>query len=360
MKKLNLAVVLIVAVSLIISFSFAGIASKSPETNKLKQVVVNPTDPNSLKNDKTLEDKAIKNIAPGIKEIEEKGYVRVNNLNVRSMGSMKGKIISSLDKGREIYVYDEEDGWYYAEYAKDKKGWVYGKYVEFRKNPMPNDPELTKIEKNGYVTPISLNVRNLGSMKGKIIGSLKEGSRVYVFGVKDGWYYVEYVKGKKGWVSDMFIVFKDIDPVVELGLKEIEKTGYVTVNNLNLRSLGSMKGKVLMDLDKQTPLYVYGEKNGWYYVEFVEHAYGWVYSKYVSFKVSDPVKDLGLKRIEKLGTATVNNLNVRSLGSMKGEIYISIDKGERLYVFGEKNDWYYVQFFEDAYGWIYGKYMTFK
>ncbi len=286
MKKLNLSVTLILAVSLIITFSFAGIASKAPEVKDSKQVrqfAANPIEQVNLKEDKT-QAKLVAPSPPGLKKIGKDGFVTVNALNVRNLGSMKGKVISSINKGRRIYVFGEKNGWYYVEYAKGKEGWVYSKYVEFRANPLPQEPELKKIEKNGYVTAARLNVRNLGSIKGKIISSLRKDTKIYVYGEKYDWYYVEYAKGKKGWVSGNFIMFKDIDPVKDLGLRRIEKLGTATVNNLNVRDLGSMKGKILISIDKGESLYVFGEKNGWYYVQFFEDAYGWVYGKYMIFK----------------------------------------------------------------------------
>lgn len=146
-----------------------------------------------------------------LKTIEKKGYATVNDLNVRSLGSMKGKIITVIDKGVEVYVFGERDSWYYVEYAKNKQGWIYSRYIQVSpiKNLPPKDPpktpDLRKIEKKGDVTVNNLNVRTLGSTKGKIITSLNKGIRVHVFGEKDNWYYVEYAKNKKGWVFSDYV-----------------------------------------------------------------------------------------------------------------------------------------------------------
>ena len=266
MKKLNLAVAFILTIPLITFFSNSGIASKDI------QMVENS------------EGSLLISKAQSLKVIERPGYMTGNNVNVRNIGSMKGKVIGKLNKGNRIYAYEEKDGWYSVEYANNKKGWVSSKYVEFRDDAPLKAPDLNKIEKNGYVTVNNLNIRYLGSMKGKVVGNLNRGAKIYIFGEKDGWFYVEYSQNKRGWISSKYVDYSKDTPPYSPGLNEIEKPGYVTVNNLNVRHIGSMKGKVVANLNKGVPVYVYGEKDGWYYIDFVEHGEGWVSSKYIQFK----------------------------------------------------------------------------
>lgn len=76
-----------------------------------------------------------------LKKIEDKGYATVDSLNVRNLGSMKGKIITSIDRGVEVHVFGERNSWYYVEYAKNKRGWIYSKYIQFNPvKPTPTDP----------------------------------------------------------------------------------------------------------------------------------------------------------------------------------------------------------------------------
>lgn len=226
-----------------------------------------------------------------LRTIEKKGIVNVNGLNVRSAGSMKGKIIGVINKGVEVHVFNEQDRWYYVEYAKDKRGWVYASYVNVKWDSPAPSPGLKKIEKHGYVTVNGLNVRSLASMKGKVVAVINKGLRVYVEGEKDGWYYIEYAKGKKAWVYSKYIEFREGPPPKAPDLKKIEKNGYVNVNGLNVRHLGSMKGIVVSSLNKNRKVYVFGSKEGWYYIEYAKNKRGWVYAKYVNVEWTSPSTD---------------------------------------------------------------------
>lgn len=65
--------------------------------------------------------------------IEKKGYITVDDLNVRTLGSMKGRILTDIDRGVEVHIFGEKNNWYYVEYAKNKRGWVYSRYIQFER-----------------------------------------------------------------------------------------------------------------------------------------------------------------------------------------------------------------------------------
>lgn len=196
MAKISLVLIVVLVVSLISAFSRDDGLKKDlnpEEVNGIKNLTENPKlNPTASR-------------AQALKTIEKKGTVNTNGLNVRSLGSMKGKIITVINRGVEVHVFSEQDGWYYVEYASNKKGWVYSKYVTLKSSTPPKLPDLKKIEKNGTVNVNGLNVRSLGSIKGKIISVINKGTKVYVFGSKDAWYYVEYAKNKNGWVHSKYV-----------------------------------------------------------------------------------------------------------------------------------------------------------
>jgi len=63
------------------------------------------------------------------------GYVTASVLNFRSekSTSSKSNIIAKIPRDTKVYVFYEEDGWYYIEY-KDKKGWVSAEYIKLSEN----------------------------------------------------------------------------------------------------------------------------------------------------------------------------------------------------------------------------------
>lgn len=169
-------------------------------------------------------------------------------------------------------------------------------------------------------------------------------------------------------------------PVVEVPaspeLIKIDKKAYVRTNNLNVRDLGSLEGQVVSVLSNGTEVYVFGEKDNWYSIEYTKGKRGWVYSDYIQFeKASLPPEDEKnkpqeptievpkvptLKQIDKKAYITIDGLNVRALGSMEGKVISIINKGVEVYVFGEQDGWYFVEYAKDQRGWVYSNYVQFN
>lgn len=181
------------------------------------------------------------------KIIENKGYVIASRLNVRTLGSMRGKIITTIPKGVEVHVFREESNWYYVEYARNKRGWVYSKYINLKKDDDPKSKDLNIIEKKGYVTVYGLNVRTLGSMKGKIITVINKGVEVHIFGEKNNWYYVEYARNKRGWVYSKYINFKKSSQIDTSSLSNKSYSWYFIRNNKNEQPGFDKDYKALLD-----------------------------------------------------------------------------------------------------------------
>ena len=157
MKKFSLCILFIIIVSLVASCGISGMENNDLGENK--NIVEKPKEekettrevegvveenkeaekeeenqyiiPENLGNENTATPVALQILV--LKVIEKKGYVTVNGLNVRNLGSMKGKVLTSINKGVEVHIFGEKDNWYYVEYAKDKKGWVYSRYIQFEK-----------------------------------------------------------------------------------------------------------------------------------------------------------------------------------------------------------------------------------
>ncbi|WP_214855670.1 SH3 domain-containing protein [Exiguobacterium sp. s130] len=106
-------------------------------------------------------------------------------------------------------------------------------------------------------TTSSLNVRSGPSVKGKIVGTLKKGTKVTIKSSKDGWYKIIH-KGKAAYISSVYtkkvVVFKEFKVKV--------------TNSLNVRSQASTNGKIVGILKVGTIVNVKASKNGWYTITF--------------------------------------------------------------------------------------------
>ena len=234
MKKFSFFILLVIIISSITSCSLGSVVDKNSNKDKTK-----------VENSKLEKDNLQNSIVTSsnildLKTIEKKGYVTVNGLNVRSLGSTQGKIVSVINKGVQVHVFGEKNSWYYIEYAKDKKSWVNSKYIELEKvSPTPNIPDLKTIEKKGYVTVNGLNVRSLGSTQGNIVSVINKGTQVYVFGEKSSWYYIEYAKDKKGWVNSKYIQFNPIIvPPIDTSTLSNKSSDWYFIRNNNHQQPG--------------------------------------------------------------------------------------------------------------------------
>lgn len=103
----------------------------------------------------------------------------------------------------------------------------------------------------------SLNIRSAASIKSKIVGILKKGTKVQIKGSVDGWYKIIY-KGKTAYISSAYtkkvVVFKEFKVKV--------------TKALNVRLQASTNGKIVGTLKAGTIIIVKASENGWYTIVY--------------------------------------------------------------------------------------------
>ena len=80
-----------------------------------------------------------------------KAKVNIDSLNVREKPTIDSKKLGQLNKGKEVTISQEKDGWTKISFGKSY-GWVSSKYL--------SKTQAVKVSvKQGYVTATSLNLR---------------------------------------------------------------------------------------------------------------------------------------------------------------------------------------------------------
>lgn len=117
-------------------------------------------------------------------------------------------------------------------------------------------------------TTSALNVRSAASVKSKIVGTFKKGTKVRIKGSTDGWYKIIY-KGKTAYISTAYtkkiVVFKEFKVKV--------------TNALNVRSQASTNAKIIGTLKVGNVVTVKASKSGWYTIVYKE-SNAFISSKY--------------------------------------------------------------------------------
>ena len=145
----------------------------------------------------------------GTEELNIKGVVTVNNLNIRSEASQDGQIQGSYNKGDIVTVLETKNGW-----GRTNKGWVKMEYVN-TSGTTTNAPTTdnnsgntttgsgnvtgngsTTVQFRGIVTAKELNIRASADQNADRVGSYTYGNRVEILEKSGTW-----GRTSKGWIS---------------------------------------------------------------------------------------------------------------------------------------------------------------
>lgn len=124
--------------------------------------------------------------APALKYVNTQS----KNLNVRN--APNGNVIGSLQKGTQVLVYEECNGW--ARIGDNK--WVSSSYLA---------DSVSSGNRTMHVINVSsyLNVRSAPSTNDSIISHLNNNTEVLVDGEQNGWYHI--TSPTNGWVSGNYL-----------------------------------------------------------------------------------------------------------------------------------------------------------
>ncbi len=104
------------------------------------------------------------------------------------------KKLATLKRDADVIAFAVVNNMYYVQYETGKFGYIYS-FQLFK-------------EKNGeimYITGDGVNIRKGPSTKAEILTYLKKGDSVLAFENENGWMYVQYDYGKRGYVSAQYL-----------------------------------------------------------------------------------------------------------------------------------------------------------
>ena len=197
------------------------------------------------------------------------------DLNIRTGPDSSFKSNGSYKKGDSIKILAQVDGWGYT-----SKGWVSMKYVKLA--------EPTYSTGKGTVTT-TLNIREKADADSDKVGSYKEGDKITITKVDDGW-----GKTDKGWVNMKYVKMeadaskddKD-DKKDETGTNKTYKKGEATVkvnSTLTIRKKANTDSDKLGSYENGDKVKILEVKDEWGKVEYKSGKYGWINLKYVEYK----------------------------------------------------------------------------
>ena len=135
------------------------------------------------------------------------GIITTQYLNVRSGPGLNHPVTTVIRLGNKVTMYEKTNGFYKINYG-GKIGYISELYVQkssatTNSTSSVSTPALTSTG-TGNVTASSLNVRKTASMGSSIMGIIKKGLRVNLYGTQDGFYKIMY-NGQVGYIAKTYI-----------------------------------------------------------------------------------------------------------------------------------------------------------
>ena len=266
------------------------------------------------------------------------GVIRANTSLLTNPSAYSGGVLGELSANTTVSVLAEV-GDYYAVQAGQLQGYVQKEYVSLASSPQSSQPAAGYGETTGKV-----NFRTGPSTGYSIIKELKKGTKLTVYGITNGWYYVE-ADGISGYLNDKYVKLTASGgnagsaPAAPAQPSGEQAWSAEVVNEwVRLRSTPSAdnQSNILGDYDVGTKLIVHSQTGSFYFVT-VDGRQGYMHKDFV--KITGELSQ-GASSQEGVTTASVN---LRTGPSTGHTILTKLKKGTKLYVLGSSGDWYNVQ-----------------
>jgi len=265
------------------------------------------------------------------------------NLNVRTGAGTNHSIITTLPRGTNLTILQEQNGWYRIQ-SGNITGWVSAQYVRVSGEEESTTPPSTTT-RTGTTTE-NLNLRTGAGTNHSIIRTLAKGTQLTILSENNGWMRVR-VGTQEGWVSAQY-VSSGSGGSTTTPPAETTRTG-TTTENLNLRTGAGTNHSIIRTLPRGTQITILSESNGWMRVRIGTQE-GWVSAQYVSVSGSGGSTTTPPATTTQTGTTTAN-LNLRTGAGTNHSIIRTLPRGTQITILSESNGWMRVRVGTQE-GWV--------
>lgn len=262
-----------------------------------------------------------------------KGIVTGKIVNIRSIPSTSGEIVTQVPKGEELSVLGSQNDWYQVRTNSGKNGWIAGYLLEVKETPAPdaNDPTETletgvKIKLDGSLvdldTPPYIDPQNRTMVPIRFVAT-ELGSQVF-------------------WNADeQLVTITGQNRIVQLWIGH-------AVAKVNGVDVALDTTPVIKDGRTMVPLRFVGDSLG---VQV-----GWdgpSRTVVLTTPKPEPVETpSGNESTARIALITASVVNVRSGPGTEHPTVTQVRQGDAFTILGESGDWYRIQTRDGYQGWV--------
>lgn len=224
---------------------------------------------------------------PNTGSSKKTGKVSASVLNVRGEPNLQGRIVGKLLNGATVSIVSERESWLEITFG-ESTAWVSRDFISNISGeqttettpvtPAPTNPQVQG--KKAMVTASSLNVRDSGSLSGKIIGSLKKGNVITIEQEVNNWSQIILSNGSKGWVASWYLEIQEDKPTESTNPEK--STLKVLYNGTNIRSGASTNHSVVARANEGDTFSILEKEGDWYKISLpgnkIGYIAGWIVS----------------------------------------------------------------------------------
>ncbi|MEX6585130.1 C40 family peptidase [Paraclostridium bifermentans] len=180
-----------------------------------------------------------------------------NSVNFRQGPGTSYSVIKTLNKGTQVGVISESNGWSKISY-NGTVGYISSQYLGDINSG--GGQEDNTVKENKQVTGSSVNFRKGPGTNYSVISALSKGTKVGVISESNGWSKISY-NGTIGYISSQYL--GDINSGGGQEDNTVKENKQVTASSVNFRKGPGTNYSVIRSLSRGTQVGVISESNGW-------------------------------------------------------------------------------------------------
>lgn len=203
---------------------------------------------------------------------------QIDHLNIRQEPSISSPMLAQLFTGNEANYIKEQGNWVQIQFGK-LIGWVSKDYVTIVLTKKENADVKSEGKENKssasnllYVTinVDAVNVRKKADLNSKKVDVVYRNSTFEILEEENGWLYIEYKDGKKGWVNSLYgtrSASKQGTSAKNESTSANKKSITIIYNGTNLREQPSTASNIVQRVDAGNRFEVISTENDWYKIK---------------------------------------------------------------------------------------------